>query len=267
MRDRGRASLARAARVRKSPRRRRRRSHARCGRANAPPRGPAPACRRCRGRTARQAAAGRRCGPGASRATRSTTADRTGPRPPPSCRRHGDCQLSPSPTAAAMPPCAQALEPDRPGLVPASTRQGMGASFRAVNRPAMPAPKISAPSVSTILSMRFMFQAFTASMRSIGAFARAATSAGTITSWVMVCKAVQNAVQRDALHVRAEIAGPHEFHVRILDRDIVAHRAFGDHHHAAGRCCRRHSRSWPRSSRRNRLPPPLRAGIRDGPAP
>src|SRR5579884_1946355 len=57
-----------------------------------------------------------------------------------------------------MPPCAQALEPESPGRVPASTMEGIGASFRAVNRPAIPAPSISAPSVSTTLSMRgFIF--------------------------------------------------------------------------------------------------------------
>ena len=87
-----------------------------------------------------------------------------------------------------MPPCAQALEPERPGRVPASTIEGMGASFSAVNRPAMPAPRISAPSVSITLSMRFMCsQAFTASMRSIGAFgAGRDIGRSTITSWVMV---------------------------------------------------------------------------------
>src|SRR6516165_11654775 len=38
--------------------------------------------------------------------------------------------------------------------------------------------------------------------------------------------------QRDALHVRAEIARPHEFELGILQRDIVAHRAFGQKHDA-----------------------------------
>ena len=39
---------------------------------------------------------------------------------------------------------------------------------------------------------------------------------------------MQNLRQRDPLHVRAQIAGPHEIHVRVLERNIVRHRAFGD---------------------------------------
>src|SRR5215472_16082352 len=38
--------------------------------------------------------------------------------------------------------------------------------------------------------------------------------------------------QRDALHVRAEIARPHEFELGILQCDIVAHRAFGQQYDA-----------------------------------
>ena len=37
--------------------------------------------------------------------------------------------------------------------------------------------------------------------------------------------------QRDSLHVRAEIAWPDELDIRVLDRDVVAHRALGDHDH------------------------------------
>ena len=40
-------------------------------------------------------------------------------------------------------------------------------------------------------------------------------------------EAVEDLRQRDPLHMRAEIAGPHELDVRRLDRDVVAHRAFG----------------------------------------
>ncbi len=38
--------------------------------------------------------------------------------------------------------------------------------------------------------------------------------------------------KRDPLHVRAEIAGPDEFEIGVLDRDVVAHRAFRQQHHA-----------------------------------
>ncbi|ENN85225.1 hypothetical protein RHSP_55066 [Rhizobium freirei PRF 81] len=34
----------------------------------------------------------------------------------------------------------------------------------------------------------------------------------------------------DALHVRAEITGPDEFHIRMMDGDVVAHRTFGQKH-------------------------------------
>ena len=71
------------------------------------------------------------------------------------------CQLSPAPIAAAMPPCAQALDPDVPGRAPASTSAGKGASFNAVNRPAMPAPRTNAPGASMILSIwRATYAAF-----------------------------------------------------------------------------------------------------------
>src|SRR6201999_4646257 len=120
-----------------------------------------------------------------------------------------DCQLSPSPTEAAMPPCAQALEPDRPGRVPARTMLGMGPSFSAVNRPAMPAPNMRAPSVSTMLSMRFMILCFHrqhAVDRRLGAGGDVRRHDDFMSHGL---KAVQNAIQGDALHVRAQVAGPH----------------------------------------------------------
>ena len=46
--------------------------------------------------------------------------------------------LSPSPTAAAMPPCAQMLEAPSPSGAAAMTVTGSGASFSAVNRPGKP---------------------------------------------------------------------------------------------------------------------------------
>src|SRR5580698_249402 len=52
-----------------------------------------------------------------------------------------------------MPPCAQALDPDTPGRAPARISDGKGLSFSAVNNPATPAPRISAPLHSMTLSM------------------------------------------------------------------------------------------------------------------
>ena len=232
-------AAARAARVRGNFRAGASRlSHARCGRGNGRPRGPAPASRRLCGRRARPAPAGRRCGRAPRAPPGPRYADRTGPRPPPSCRRHGiaSCRLRPPRRRCRLAP--RRWSPTAPGRVPASTIEGIGASFRAVNRPAMPAPRISAPSVSTILSMACMLHdCFRPSPPACGrsaTLARAETPGRTITSCGHGLQALQNAVQRDALHVRAKIAGPHEFHIRIFHRDIVAHRAFGDHHHAAG---------------------------------
>ena len=92
-------------------------------------------------------------------------------------------RLRPSPRRCRLAP--RRCEPDVPGREPASTRAGKGASFSAVNRPAMPAPRISAPSVSIDIvdggSCRA--QAFTASMRSMATRARAAIGRSTITSW------------------------------------------------------------------------------------
>src|SRR5215218_1314385 len=38
----------------------------------------------------------------------------------------------------------------------------------------------------------------------------------------------------DPLHVRAQIARPHELNVWVLQRDVVAHRALGHEHDAGG---------------------------------
>src|SRR5579863_4773268 len=116
--------------------------------------------------------------------------------------------------AAAMPPCAQAEEPETPGREPASTRAGKGASFSAANSPAMPAPRIKAPSLSiTVL---------TGSMIALGLHRQhprdgdtGAARDGFIHRDFMRhgLKRMKNALKGDAFHVRTEIAGPHEFHV------------------------------------------------------
>ena len=60
--------------------------------------------------------------------------------------------MSPSPTAAATPPWAQAEDAPKPSGLGDSTVTGRGASLRAQNRPASPAPTISAPSALRMLS-------------------------------------------------------------------------------------------------------------------
>src|SRR5690606_37526791 len=64
--------------------------------------------------------------------------------------------LSPAPMAAATPPWAQAEEAPVPNGLGERTVTGKGASLRAVNRPASPAPTISAPSASRVLSNMVM---------------------------------------------------------------------------------------------------------------
>ena len=60
--------------------------------------------------------------------------------------------LSPLPTAAATPPCAQADEAPVPSGFGDSTVTGRGASLSAVKSPASPAPTMSAPSALRVLS-------------------------------------------------------------------------------------------------------------------
>ena len=126
----------------------------------------------------------------------------------------------------------QALEPDRPGRVPASTMLGMGASFSAVNRPAMPAPKIRAPSVSTILSIRCVMPQSSFHRQHAVDGQLGPRRDDRIDNHLMShgLQGMQNAVQGDALHMRTQIAGAHEFHIGIFHRDIVAHRAFRHQH-------------------------------------
>src|SRR5689334_5152352 len=142
-------------------------------------------------------------------------------------------QLSSAPTAAAMPPCAQALEPDVPGWAAASTMAGNGASLSAVKRPARPAPRISAPGASMMLST---VRAMSCGFLQCGQFDREHAVDRLLRPRRDFrvdghfdrhgLERVQDLVERDALHVRAQIAGAHEFEVRVLGGDVVAHRAF-----------------------------------------
>ena len=61
--------------------------------------------------------------------------------------------------------------------------------------------------------------------------------------------------QRDALHVRAQIAGPHELDLRIESRHVVAHRALGHEGHP-GRALLADEVGHRRRSIRQSPPPP-----------
>src|SRR6185437_12123385 len=150
--------------------------------------------------------------------------------------------LSPSAIAAAMPACAQRLDAPSPNRAADTTVTGRGASLSAVNRPARPAPTTTTPLVPngvfggnwlcsdiegyagtwTALSVVEVDHALDGRASPIGD--------GGIDRDLLFeeHEAVENLRQRDALHVRAKIAGPHELDPGRLDRDVIAHRAFSD---------------------------------------
>ena len=66
--------------------------------------------------------------------------NRTGPRRPPRCLPHGDLMVSPSPSTAAMPPCAQALEPSPSTFLVITATRCVGAKCSAADKPAKPLP-------------------------------------------------------------------------------------------------------------------------------
>ena len=76
----------------------------------------------------------------------------------------------------------------------------------------------------------------TASMRSTARRARSARAGSMVTSSCIVSSARRIFGKRDALHVRAEIARPHELDVGMVHRDVVGHRAFGHSTTRAGFC-------------------------------
>src|SRR5437899_6528580 len=80
---------------------------------------------------------------GASRHMSRASFSSTRPAPAATVSRACACGVSPSATAAAMPPCAQAL--DAPSPIGAAVRivTGRGASLSPQNRPAMPPPMIT----------------------------------------------------------------------------------------------------------------------------
>ena len=76
----------------------------------------------------------------ASEAMRRTIAASQSPAPATSVSATWLSIESPSPIAAAMPPCAQAEDAPCPSGTGVSTVQGKGASFSAVKSPARPPP-------------------------------------------------------------------------------------------------------------------------------
>ena len=75
----------------------------------------------------------------------------------------------------------------------------------------------------------------TASIRSTARRARVGDVGIDVDLVFHVGERVADPLQRDALHVRAQVAGPHELGVGDVDGDVVAHRAFGDHDDLVGR--------------------------------
>jgi hypothetical protein len=71
-------------------------------------------------------------------------------------------------------------------------------------------------------------------MRSAARRAFSATTGSTRTSSFICNRLSKIFRQRDALHVRAGVARPGEFHVRQFGLHIVRHGAFGDQHDGRG---------------------------------
>src|ERR1700759_820222 len=194
---------------------------------------------------------------GASRASASATPLST--MPPPTAMVSAACApaLSPSATAAAMPPCAQALEAPWPSGAAEMSVTGRGARFSAQNNPARPPPTMTTSSVRRVRSYTLSDMAVLAIRRShasgFSIDSRCRRSDGSVLQvdhpldrtprlvrdhgvdgdfLPQVDQAVQNLRQRDPLHVRAEIARAHHLDVGQFSLHVVGHRAFGDHHHA-----------------------------------
>src|SRR3990170_758050 len=120
-------------------------------------------------------------------------------------------------TAAAMPPCAQQLAQMPPSGFSLSTITRCGARLRAANNPAAPAPTMTTSALFLIsvfmlhLYRQHFFHRQFRPRRNQG-----------IDSHLMRhgLQAGKDVFQRNPLHVRAEVAGPHELDARIVDRDV-----------------------------------------------
>src|SRR5690606_29568280 len=151
--------------------------------------------------------------------------------------------VSSAPSAAAMPPCACGLEP-LPRAPRVSTMQSPMPS--AAERPAMPEPTTTARARRTSVirpaasSMRAPYEwrrlagLYLHREHSLDRGSCARGNSGIDVDDVLhVAQRVADVLESDTLHVRAKVAGTHELGVARLGRDVIAHRAFGDHHHLA----------------------------------
>src|SRR5262245_35912896 len=137
-------------------------------------------------------------------------------------------------TAAAMPPWAQALEAPSPSAAAVTMVTGRGASFSAQNRPARPPPTMITSSVRLGGVREMCVSCVMASAPQVHhPLDRAARLVGDqrVDHDLLfhVYEAVENLWQRDALHVRAQIARPHELDLRQFRLHVVCHRALGHH--------------------------------------
>src|SRR5262245_50484882 len=145
-----------------------------------------------------------------------------------------------------MPACAQRLEAPSPSRAPETTVTGSGASLSAVNRPARPAPTTTMPLAplctlggnwlcDVILGCApacMRFRLVVEIDHALHGRARPLGDAWVDRDFLLEeHEAVEDRRKRDALHVRTEIAGPHELHLRRFDRDVIAHRALRDEQH------------------------------------
>src|SRR5262245_22663528 len=171
---------------------------------------------------------------GASRAIASATDSSTRPAPAATVSRACASGVSSCVTAAAMPPWAQALEAPSPRGAAVTMVTGRGASFSAQNRPARPPPTMITSSMRlggvramcvscTMASAPQVHHALDGAPRLVG-------DHGVDHDFLLhVHEAVENLWQGDALHVRAQIARPHEFDLRQLRLHVVRHGALGHH--------------------------------------
>src|SRR5215218_2181754 len=205
---------------------------------------------------------------GAASTTRRATASSTRPAPAATVSAAWSAGRSSAPTAAAMPPWAQGLEPPRPGTSSASTTTPgrpapVGAaprrwpSSRAADSPATPAPTTTARTCSMRTGSTPAGRAggtsaasvLTSALRWPPSISPPATDGqhpldrapgpfghGGLDEHLggHRLQRAADAAQRDALHVGTEVAGPHELGAGRLERHVVGHRALGHHHHPLG---------------------------------
>src|SRR5262245_52020648 len=145
--------------------------------------------------------------------------------------------VSPSATAAAMPPCAHALDAPCPIGAAVSTVTGRGLSLSAQNKPTMPPPMMItswtlsdmvAPSrpLAQLSGRASVLQIHHALNRPPRPRCDCGIDHGLL---LHVDEAIEDLRQGDALHVRAEIAGPHELDIGQFGLHVVGHRTFRDH--------------------------------------